>query len=451
MSSSKLKQATRFIVERATQKKKTKKKQKDSQARSDAEKFPGQMLVLNKEHQAALIYKEFGIRLSKAERGAMFRLIDAFMKAKESRLKFEDEAERVATMALKTKFKKKPGDHVYLVTNFEAAKRLKFKTRNPDDLSKIQAKYVNSLGKSNRQVTPKEISGLTQLGHGDRGVSASQFGVDRAIAEAGAKFDLSDAELKELTSITSFYRRKHEMQINFSHEQIFDTKGKFQKDFRFVISSQSTLQNKADRDLETAAFVEILESMDILGMETSTLTKDAIGQITLQNLASKKRKNKKVTGKRKKVIRESATGKERQKREERTALAMTAQRGLSTKGVKHRKQGRSKSIASQPLNLMAMLNKELPDTVRKNMNAPALENRTGRFAESVKVTDVMQTARGFPSIGYTYKRNPYQVFEVGNGDGRWATPERDPRKLIDRSIREIASEFAIGRFYTRRI
>ena len=115
------------------------------------------------------------------------------------------------------------------------------------------------------------------------------------------------------------------------------------------------------------------------------------------------------------------------------------------------KTARARSASSQPLMLLAALNKKLPDTVRKNMNAPALENRTGTFAESVKVTDVMQTAKGFPSIGYTYKRNPYQVFEVGTGDDRWATPERDPRKLIDRSIREIAAEFAVGRFYTRRV
>ena len=39
-------------------------------------------------------------------------------------------------------------------------------------------------------------------------------------------------------------------------------------------------------------------------------------------------------------------------------------------------------------------------------------------------------------------------WEVGNT--RWATPERDPRILIDKSIREIAAQFAIGRFYTRR-
>ena len=111
---------------------------------------------------------------------------------------------------------------------------------------------------------------------------------------------------------------------------------------------------------------------------------------------------------------------------------------------------RGTGVGSSPLALLVAINKELPQTVRKNMQLPALENRTGRFAESVKLTDISQTARGFPSIGYTYQRDPYQVFETGS-TGNWSSPERDPRRLIDKSIREIAAQYAIGRFYTRRM
>ena len=111
---------------------------------------------------------------------------------------------------------------------------------------------------------------------------------------------------------------------------------------------------------------------------------------------------------------------------------------------------KKRSSASQPLQLIGLINKALPDTVRKNMREPALVNRTGRFAESVQVTDIVQTPKGFPSIGYTYQRNPYQVFEEGSS-GNWANGNRDPRDLIDKSIREIAAQFAIGRFYTRRV
>ena len=110
-----------------------------------------------------------------------------------------------------------------------------------------------------------------------------------------------------------------------------------------------------------------------------------------------------------------------------------------------------KSITSNPLAMIAQLNKNLPDTVRRNMGAPGLVNRSGQFSESVKVTEVTQTPQGYPSVGYTYEKNPYQVFEMGAGDSRWSTPERDPRTIIDRSIREVARELAIGRFYTRRI
>jgi type IV secretory pathway VirJ component len=134
-------------------------------------------------------------------------------------------------------------------------------------------------------------------------------------------------------------------------------------------------------------------------------------------------------------------------------------KGASTvafgKGVKAKRVrtpvNRRPSVASDMLRMITMINKELPDTVRKNMNAPALENRTGRFAESVKVTEVAQTPKGFPSVGYTYQKNPYQVYEMGRGSQPWATPERDPRKIIDASIREIAARMAIGRFFTRRV
>jgi len=118
---------------------------------------------------------------------------------------------------------------------------------------------------------------------------------------------------------------------------------------------------------------------------------------------------------------------------------------------KQAKQKHLSSPASTMLQYIAMINKELPDTVRKNMHSPQLVNRTGRFAESVRVTDIIQTPKGFPSVGYTYQKNPYQVFEDGAGASPWANGQRDPRQLIDGSIREIAAKMAIGRFYTRRV
>lgn len=131
---------------------------------------------------------------------------------------------------------------------------------------------------------------------------------------------------------------------------------------------------------------------------------------------------------------------------------LVAKNAMKRKSIAAAKRKKAKaSAAAQPLQLIVLINKELPDTVRKNMDLPALQNRTGRFAQSVKVTDIIKTPKGYPSIGYTYQRDPYQVFEDGVGAAPWANGQRDPRDLIDKSIREIAAGYAIGRFYTRRV
>lgn len=102
------------------------------------------------------------------------------------------------------------------------------------------------------------------------------------------------------------------------------------------------------------------------------------------------------------------------------------------------------------LRLQALMAQKLPTTIRKNMGAPGLENRSGRFSNSVRLTDVSTTRQGYPSFGYTYQKAPYEVFEVGRGKAPWANIDRDPRRLIESSMREIAAELAIGRFFTRR-
>lgn len=125
--------------------------------------------------------------------------------------------------------------------------------------------------------------------------------------------------------------------------------------------------------------------------------------------------------------------------------ASETQIGVGDLGFK--KGRKKKSSAQSNISLMALLNAKLPDTVAKNMGAPALVFRTGRFAGSARVTDIQQTTKGYPSIGYTYQRNPYQTFEPGYAQG---SAVRDPRRVIDRSIREIARELLTGRFFTRR-
>ena len=126
------------------------------------------------------------------------------------------------------------------------------------------------------------------------------------------------------------------------------------------------------------------------------------------------------------------------------SLALTTTSGPSAQ------RKTKKGVASSPLVLIRMFNAKLPQKVEENMQAPRLESRTGRFASSVRVVDVTTTAKGYPSFGYTYQRSPYGVYENTSGS-RFASVERDPRRLIDTSMRELAAEMALGRFFTRRV
>ena len=118
-------------------------------------------------------------------------------------------------------------------------------------------------------------------------------------------------------------------------------------------------------------------------------------------------------------------------------------------GLKARKAiSKGNTGAAAPLQLIGLINKELPQTVEGNMGRPRLEYVTGKLARSARITDIISTPTGLPSFGYTYDLNPYQTFEVGGNQG---SHEYDPRRLIDQSIRSIAVKFAMGRFYTRRV
>ena len=64
--------------------------------------------------------------------------------------------------------------------------------------------------------------------------------------------------------------------------------------------------------------------------------------------------------------------------------------------------------------------------------------------------DLLTTKDCFPSVVYTYQKDPYQVFESSSGT-RFSSAQRDPRVLIDKSIREIMAQYLVGRLYTRRI
>ena len=108
--------------------------------------------------------------------------------------------------------------------------------------------------------------------------------------------------------------------------------------------------------------------------------------------------------------------------------------------------------------LMAHINRALPRHLKRNMEPPALQYRgrgnpsrpfAGPFNRGVRVTAARpnQKVAGGVDLDYTYEKYPYQTFEPGflKGDVM-----RDPRKLIEESIRDVLIERRVTRFLNMR-
>ena len=115
----------------------------------------------------------------------------------------------------------------------------------------------------------------------------------------------------------------------------------------------------------------------------------------------------------------------------------------AAKGSKSKSRQRAEKSAESPLVLMELINATLSDEILDRMHPPALQNRTGRFRRSAKVTNVLVGPKGGTEIQYTYMKMPYQTFEPGYAQG---STTRDPRKIIGESIREIAQELMGKKF-----
>ena len=109
---------------------------------------------------------------------------------------------------------------------------------------------------------------------------------------------------------------------------------------------------------------------------------------------------------------------------------------------------RVQDVTENLITLKRIINEHLPEYIQKNMGKGSakeiLNYRTGRFANSAELLTIAQPGRTktFVLEGViTYLRNPYDVFRPG---GRLHKPGRDPKKIINKSIRQILKEKALS-------
>jgi hypothetical protein len=348
-------------------------------------------------------------------------------------------------------------DRIYAVYNYNTVAVIK---RDVGTLfNKLTSKDSSLVtGRIDKGAKASDAQG-THVGHGDFGHAVSTTKVLAAesamMTKTMQRKYSADPAYKKIQSKVAAYKEKMGMDLTVDHYQELTARGKLSKKYTAILSSQQSSENMSDAEKERRAINSLKKGLKeeyeyLLNMKGSDSLFEAIESVVvMENLTTgKKVRRTKGAAPKKKSKSKATSTQSKKKTVTRKAVVLS---GAGAVAPKRRAQKQRQSISSAPLKLLGILNQKLPETVRKNMNSPALVNQTGRFADSVKVVDINQTPKGFPSVGYTYQKNPYEVFEDGNGSAPWANGNRDPRQLIDKSIREIAVQFAIGRFYTRRL
>lgn len=317
----------------------------------------------------------------------------------------------------------------------------------------------------------KDMQGVTEMGHRDISILAASMA--SLLVEMGPK-DPRRGPLKALLNITQKVDKLIEEPnltleefINLKENQIsspvnvaasakvvVDAIRGIEGSVDFIMELQDINNRKSDlskklgkllnqvvqNDLDE--FEKVFKDVDISQLKGSPTIAQHVGA-QVRDVLDPKKKHKKATLNPKKAKgKKSNSGTAKRKKPK--------SRRLSTVVLRKRKKEKAKSSAVSLTNLLGIINGRLPDKVAKNMGAPGLENRSGRFAGSVRAVDVNITPQGFPSVGFTYRKDPYQVFETTSGT-RFSSAERDPRTLIGRSIREIALESGITKLFTRRV
>ena len=244
----------------------------------------------------------------------------------------------------------------------------------------------------------------------------------------------------------------YDIMINWN--QVVTLQGRLNAGVGIIVRPVSSGTNLKRAALEKKEFNALLDAIDsaIVGIPwadlegSSTLT-EKVGKVVVTNLTKNLKKSKVKLDPKLSSAKLSTKTKTKDRTKGGSASVSSAKKHGGAFASPPKRGTRTKNTSFSQVKLYAALNTKINSVVAKNMQLPGLQYQTGRFASGVKITDVSKTPQGFPSIGYTYQLYPYQTFEPGFAQG---STDRDPRKLIDRSIREIAAQMVTGRLYTRR-
>jgi len=294
-----------------------------------------------------------------------------------------------------------------------------------------------------------------ELGHGSTSSLAS---IEYRQAEALKTYldsGFSDAAIDAVFEKSSAARKSGGMEgLRGLADTAFDANGDISKEFVVWLDIQTKADNRQEgpKEKKRNELVKRKLQAEMLRLASSTSASPSVEKYvnkaidnaiegvrykvspsksrTKKNTKPRKQKKKKL------VTPTLATIKARHKQAE-----TKAKKAIVTNRLQD-PRGRFTSL----VNVTSMINSLLHGQLKENMKPPALVYRSGRFASSVRVTQMNFTREGQITAFYEYMKRPYQTFERGFKQGN---EFRDPRRLIDKSIREVAEMYIHKKFDLR--
>ena len=416
----------------------------NTKTRASVQKTEGQILEVS-EKDLKVFHDKYG--LSDAAHKIIYKKF--VTKAEELESKYEAKD--------KTRYKQlKSITTGYVLTNHNDATALKnFWAAQVSEASGIA---VNMLDGSNNKTG-------VQIGHGDRGLAVAAWTAlrglthlvhsDRFGGSALGKQQVEGIRFQAVASIINMLEAAplhidRSIIASIETEMYADKHGTLRKSNAYRLTFESTESNQSMSPKERQALDKVKKYLEKTYVTAHNFAKEhggdtleeAIEGVIFNSLTSKA-PGVKVTG---------PKGRSKYSNSHEASEKIVTKTSVKRSKFKTGQVQRpTNKVASKPskVNIVALLNTKLPQEIRSRMTYPRLVNRTGRFSESVQVVSADTTPKGGTSIAYTYQKDPYQLFE--RGKSRLATPDREPRDIIDASIRSIAQEMMLGRFYTRRV
>ena len=366
------------------------------------------------------------------------------------------------------------GAKVYIVLNYAGIQRVNIKKVNPliikmmeeslkgdtAGLKRLKASPMKSILSGDQKGQKgfltnldgtQEVGNLgTQLGHGEFGKPIAALQAEAIGAWAKKNRNNMSAEQYQqiqdaLITIESI------LDCSLSYESVKD--GELQLDAQLIVSNQLTIENKSD----AAALEQPIAAWLMTYLTQQVVKGQGFGHwataVTERKVLTQLFKGWRIPGvtfdKTLPELHKLDTSAERTSKKKKVRQAITMMTGwggtgllgkilsnvkkeqYSKLGVKTGEKGvPGKEDRRKVVQIIRKAQKALHKEVQQRMNYPALQYQSGRFAESVQLMNLTQTARGLKAQ-YEYDMEHYGTFEPGNKQGSRA---RDPNRLIEEAL-----------------